>query len=108
MRFVLNKTIQAENVEYSKYFGSMITLMQDVHVKLNPKVPWQISIEQKGLFHQQIGLEFKEGASEVLHLEHCFVWCWNLDTSESRSELAGNLFKCGVGEGWSRSVGPIV
>jgi hypothetical protein len=22
----------------------------------------------------------------VQHLEHSFVWCWNLDTSESRSE----------------------
>jgi hypothetical protein len=60
MRFVFNKTIQAENVEYSKYFGSMITLMQDVHVKLNPEVHWQISIEQEeGFFHQQIGLKFK-------------------------------------------------
>jgi len=25
--------------------------------------------------------------SEVLHFEHRFVWRWNLDTSEIRSEL---------------------
>jgi len=43
MRLVFNDTV--ENVEYSKYFGSTITLMQDVHVELNPEVPWQISIE---------------------------------------------------------------
>jgi hypothetical protein len=24
----------------------------------------------------------------VLHLEHSFVWCWNMDTSESRSEIS--------------------
>jgi hypothetical protein len=76
MRFIFNKTIQAEDVKYSKYFGSMITFLQDVRVKLNPEVSWQISIEQKeGFFHHQIGLKFKEGTIEVLHLEHSFVWC---------------------------------
>jgi hypothetical protein len=74
MRLVFNKTIQAENVEYSEYFGNVITLMKGVHVKLNPEVPWQISIEQEeGFFHQKIGLIFKEEASKVLHLEHSFV-----------------------------------
>jgi hypothetical protein len=38
-------------------------------VKLNPEVPWQISIEQEqGFFHQQTGLKFKEGTSKVLLL----------------------------------------
>jgi hypothetical protein len=23
----------------------------------------------------------------VLHLEHSIVWCWNVGTSESRSEI---------------------
>jgi len=36
-------------------------------------------------FHQQVELKFIEETGEVLHLEHSFVWCWNLDTSESRS-----------------------
>ena len=80
-------------MEYSEYFGSIITLMQDVHVKFNPEVPWQISIEQEeGFFHQQIGLKLKEGTSKVLHLEHSFVWCWNLDSSKSTSEIAGFYF----------------
>jgi hypothetical protein len=24
-------------------------------------------------------------------LEHSFVWCWNLDTSENRSEVRGKI-----------------
>ena len=30
-----------QNVEYFNYFGSMITMIQDVQVKLNPGLPWQ-------------------------------------------------------------------
>jgi hypothetical protein len=26
------------------------------------------------------------------HLEHGFVWCWNLNTSESRSEIPGKCW----------------
>jgi hypothetical protein len=33
-------------------------------------------------------LKFKEETSEMLHLEHGFVWCWNLDASGSRSEIS--------------------
>jgi len=28
----------------------------------------------------------------VLNLEQSFVWCWNLDTSESRSEMLGKFW----------------
>ena len=31
-------------------------------------------------------------ASEVLHLEHSFIWCWNLDASNSRSESPGKFW----------------
>jgi hypothetical protein len=51
-------------------------MMQDVHVKLNPELPWQkSSIQQEESFHQQTGLKLKEEISKVLHLEHSFVWC---------------------------------
>jgi len=43
-------------------------------------------------FHQQIGLKFEEQRSKVLHLEHCFVCCWELDTSESVWEILGNFW----------------
>jgi hypothetical protein len=42
--------------------------------------------------NQQNGLKkFKDETCEVLHLEHNFVWCWNLDTSKSRSEIPGKF-----------------
>jgi hypothetical protein len=30
--------------------------------------------------------------SEVLHLEHSFIWCWNLDASGRRSEIPGKFW----------------
>jgi hypothetical protein len=41
--------------------------------------------QQEASLHQQIGLKFKDEHSKVLHVEHSFVWCCNLDTSENRS-----------------------
>ena len=61
--------------------------MQDVRAKLNPGLSWQ----KQHSFHKQIGLEFKREISQVLHFEHSTVWCSNLDTSESRSEIHGNF-----------------
>ena len=62
-------------------------MMQDVHVKLNPGLPWQKQHStRKRLFSQQFGLKFKEETSNILHLEYSFVWCWNFNTTESRSE----------------------
>ena len=48
--------------------------------------------QKEDSFHQQTGLKFKEEASKLLHLERSFVWCWNLDTSESRSEVSGKFW----------------
>ena len=48
--------------------------------------------QEKIFLHQKIGLTFKKKISKVLHLEHDITWCWNLDTSESRSEIPGNLW----------------
>ena len=46
-------------------------MTQDVHVKLNPGLPWQKqNLTCRGVFHQQIVLKFKEETSKVLHLEH--------------------------------------
>jgi hypothetical protein len=51
---------------------------------------------------------FKEEISEVLNFEHRFIWLWNLDTSESRSEIPDKVLKYGAGEGWRKPSGPIV
>ena len=34
----------------------------------------------------------KHKTSKMLHLEHGFVWCWNLDASGSRSETPGKFW----------------
>jgi hypothetical protein len=50
-------------------------------MNLNPGLAWQEQQSTRRLFcHQQIGLNFKEGTSEVLHLEHSFVRCWKWET----------------------------
>ena len=68
-------------------------MMQNVHVKLNPVLPWQSSFQQQeGCFHQQIGLTFKKDASKVQNLEHSYVLRWNLDIAESRSEIPGKFW----------------
>jgi len=47
-------------------------------------------IQQEGdTFYQQTGRIFKEESNKLLRLEQSFVWCWNLDTSEGRSEILG-------------------
>jgi hypothetical protein len=83
---------QLVNVEYFKYLDSVIKMMQEVYMKLNSGFPWQSSIQQEhGSFHQQIGLKFQEETIRVLHLDHSFVWCRNVDSLESRSEILGKL-----------------
>jgi hypothetical protein len=83
-------------MEYFNCLGIMITI-QDVHMKVNPGFPWKKwHSAGKYSFRQKIGFKYKEESIKVLHLELSSVWCWNLDTSESRSE------------GWRISVGPIV
>ena len=48
-------------------------------------LPEQSSIErEEDSFHQQSGPKFKEETSELLHLEHSIIWCWNMDTSGSK------------------------
>jgi len=50
-------------------------MMEDVHVKLNPGMPWQKlhSARRKLFFYQQIGLKYEEETNKMLHLEHGFV-----------------------------------
>jgi len=62
--------------------------MQDARVKLNPGLP-----EKVESLHQQRGLKFKEETRGMLHLQHSFVRCWHVDTSESRLEISGEFWK---------------
>ena len=36
--------------------------------------------------------KFEEETNKMLHLEHSFVWCWNLDASGSRLEIPGKFW----------------
>jgi len=72
-------------------------MVEDVHVKLNPGLPWQIIIQcEEVSLHQQIGLKFKNEISKLLHFSIAFygagiwtlrkidqkyienfeIWCW--------------------------------
>ena len=51
-------------------------------------------------FHQQTGLKFKEASNKALLLKHSFLWCGDMDTSESNT---WEVSECGAGEGWRRS-----
>lgn len=50
------------------------------------------SFNKEKIFYHQIVLKFKEETIEGLHLKHSFVWCWKLDTSESRSRTPGKFW----------------
>jgi len=44
--------------------------------------------KKKALFTSK----FKEETSTVLHLDHRFIWCWNLDTAESSLDIPGKFW----------------
>jgi hypothetical protein len=49
-------------------------MTHDVHVKLNPGLPWQQQLQPvEDSLHQQNRLTFKEETNEVLHLERNYV-----------------------------------
>jgi len=48
--------------------------------------------KKRTLFTKHIGLGIEGEASEVLRLEHSFIWCWNLYASGSRSETPGKFW----------------
>ena len=81
-------------MEYDIYLGSMIT--NDVRctreIKSRIAIAKSSTQQEENSFHQQTGLIFKEETSKVVHLEYSFVWCWNVDTSESRSEIPGRFW----------------
>jgi len=49
--------------------------------------------KKKDLFTRKFDLKLRGrggGTSKLLHWKRSFAWCWNLDTSESRSGILGN------------------
>jgi uncharacterized lipoprotein NlpE involved in copper resistance len=63
--------------------------------------------KQKTLFTSKLELNLRK-KSEMLHMQHSFIWCGNLETSEKQIRNIWKVLKCGSREGWRRSVGSIV
>ena len=82
-----------EIVECFKYLGSMLTNDGRYTCEIKSRIALaKVAFnKKKTLFYQQIGLKFEEETSKMLHLEHGFVWCRNLDASGSRSEIPGEF-----------------
>jgi hypothetical protein len=76
---------QLKNVEYFNYLGRKITNYARSKCEIKSSIVMAKATfkkkkreeeeEEEDTFHQQIGLNFKEDTSEVLHLEHSFVRC---------------------------------
>ena len=83
---------QLQNVESFNYLGSLLTYDGKMLVKLNLVLLWQkLHSTRRGLFYYHVGLKNEEETCKMLHLEHSFRWCWNLDDSDSRIEIPGRL-----------------
>jgi hypothetical protein len=67
-------------------------MIEDVLVTLNVGLLWlKLHSTRERFFYWHFGLGIEEETSEVLHLEHSFMWCWNWDVWGSRSETAGKF-----------------
>jgi len=67
--------------------------MEDVLVKLNVGLLWlKLHSTRRGLVLLAHWIWFEEEASELLHLEHSCIWCWDLDDWCSRSETPGKFW----------------
>jgi hypothetical protein len=85
---------QPKNEERSNYLGSIATngAWGTCEMKSRTVTSHTALNKKKNFFRQQIGFKLKEETGKVLHLEHNFVWCWNLDTSVSRSGIPGKFW----------------
>ena len=82
-----------ENVEPSKYLCSMLANDGRCTCEIKSRIIMaKATFNKKRVFYWHIGLKIDEETSKMLHLEHSFIWCWNLDASGSRSETPGEFW----------------
>jgi hypothetical protein len=88
--------------------SSFVANFTILSVKLNPGFPWQKQHSAKRkLFTSKLDLNLRKT------LVHCYIWrlsfcgaeIWKLRKVDQKCL---EVLKCGAGEGWRRSVGPIV
>jgi hypothetical protein len=78
--------------EYLNYLAGMITNAARCTREIKSRIAMtKAAFDKKKTFHQHIGLKCKEETIKFLHLEHSFLWCSDLASSESRSEIPGKF-----------------
>jgi hypothetical protein len=55
--------------------------------------------KRKRFFYQQTGSTFKVEIIKLLHLEHILIWCWIMNTSESKTEIPWKFRNVGLVKG---------
>jgi hypothetical protein len=96
-----------EECEMLNYLCNIITMIQDVHVKLNPRLHGTSSIQQEGYFRQPIGLKFKEETSKVV-LEAFLSMALKVRLFGKYTRNTCKVLKYCAGEERRRSAGPFV
>ena len=98
---------QLEIVECFKYLFSMLTNDGKCtrEIKSRIAVAKAAFSKKKTLFTSKLDLNLGEKSNKMLHLEHGFV---KLGRFGQQIRNTWKVSKCGAGEGWRRSVGPIM
>jgi len=99
---------QLENVECYKYLGSMLTDDGRCTRGIKSRIAMAKAAfsKKKNLFTRKLELNLKK------KLIKCYIWSMALYGAETwifRQQIKNTwkVLKCGAGEGWRRSVGPI-
>jgi len=80
-------------MEYFNCLGNMVTNNARCTREIKSRIAMEKNINQQEYsFHQETGLQFKKVRCEVHIWSIAFVWCWNVDTSQSRSEIPGKFW----------------
>ena len=79
-------------------------MIPDAHVKLNPELPWKAQHSSRRKLFSKVNLK---------NLVKCYIWSMAMYGDETWTVRAVDQqylesLKCGAGEGWMRSAGPIV
>jgi hypothetical protein len=100
---------QLENVEYFSYLGSMITSDARCTREIKSRIAMAKTAfnKNKNLFTSKLELNLRK------KLVKCYIWSiafygaetWTLRKVDQKY---WKVLKCGAGEEWRRSVGPIV
>ena len=97
---------QLENVKYFKYLGSMLIEDGGCTYEIKSRIAMAKATfnKKKNIFTSKLDLNLRK------KLVKCYVWSMALCGAETWTIRATDQkrLECGAGEGWRRSVGPIM